>query len=405
MRTAGIICECNPMHDGHRYLIEQAKKSGVDTVICVMSGCFTQRGEPAMLDPRTRARILLLGGADAVLELPFPYSAAGAEYFAKAGVSILDRLGVNSLWFGSECGDLDYLSRIAEISAQKSFQERYRAACADGSVGTAQAYFECLHALGAQEKPLFSNDILGISYLRALMQIGSGMEARTVKRVGSGFREDVLKKGELPSASALRKLLLDKGIEAWEEYLSQEAIALASEQIEKGCAPACWENAERAVLSHFRLMSPEWQEKVPELVGGLGRRVFRAAQEARSFEELLKLSATKKYPESRIRRGILFSMTGITEADLRREPAYAVLLAANAAGCDFLAIGRRNRKISVVTSHAKIPSSDDAIRQEFLTRQAFSLYTLCMKQPIASDAFLRCSSFIEEETTEKNTKK
>ena len=80
MRIAGIICECNPLHRGHLYLMERARQDGADGVICVMSGCFTQRGDAAVFDPRTRAEMILTeGGADAVFELPFPYSAAGAE--------------------------------------------------------------------------------------------------------------------------------------------------------------------------------------------------------------------------------------------------------------------------------------------------------------------------------------
>ena len=90
MRAVGIVCECNPIHDGHKYLIEQAKRDGAEAVICVMSGCFTQRGEAAVLDPQTRARMLIDGGADAVLELPFPFSSAGAEdavsFFAAVAV-------------------------------------------------------------------------------------------------------------------------------------------------------------------------------------------------------------------------------------------------------------------------------------------------------------------------------
>ena len=75
MKRVGIICECNPFHDGHAYLIRQARAAGADAVIAVMSGCFVQRGEAAVADPYLRAEALLAGGADAVLELPFPYAA------------------------------------------------------------------------------------------------------------------------------------------------------------------------------------------------------------------------------------------------------------------------------------------------------------------------------------------
>ena len=116
MKRIGIICECNPFHRGHQYLIERAKASGADTVVALMSGYFVQRGEPAVASPFLRAEALLRCGADLVLELPFPYAAASAEYFADAGVDILERLGVDELWFGSECGDLRMLRNVSELT-------------------------------------------------------------------------------------------------------------------------------------------------------------------------------------------------------------------------------------------------------------------------------------------------
>ena len=125
MKIAGIICECNPMHAGHVYLMNEAKRAGADVLVCVMSGCFVQRGEAAIADPYARAEILVRAGADAVVELPFPYSASSAEFFGAAGVDILARLGIDELWFGSECGDVELLSRMAEVADDPAFLARY----------------------------------------------------------------------------------------------------------------------------------------------------------------------------------------------------------------------------------------------------------------------------------------
>ena len=81
MKTVGIICECNPYHGGHEYLMKKARESGAEAVVCVMSGNFVQRGEAAVLSPHARAEILVLSGADAVVELPFPYASSSAEFF------------------------------------------------------------------------------------------------------------------------------------------------------------------------------------------------------------------------------------------------------------------------------------------------------------------------------------
>lgn len=394
IKTAGIICECNPFHAGHRYLMDQARRAGAEAIICLMSGCFTQRGEAAILDPRTRAELLLAGGADAVFELPFPYACGGAEYFAGAGISVLERLGVQSVWFGSECGDLQTLRRAAQAASSETFAERYRAYCRVGTGGTAQAYFECLHELSGIREAFSPNDILGIAYLKAMEQRCSGMEAHTVRRLGSGFREETLRDGELPSASALRRLLRSGGAETWLPWMPADTVRLVEERIRQGLAPADTELAARAFLASLRLMPPQALEAAPELSGGLGRRIAEATHRSGSLDELLSLSVHKKHPQARVRRGILLALTGVTRQDLRQEPAYAVLLAANQTGCRFLAEQRRCRTIPVVTSHAGIPRSDFAARQEALTKAAFSLYTLCLPKPLPSDAFLHCSSLI-----------
>ena len=394
MKVVGIVCECNPLHGGHLFLMEKAKQDGADAVVCVMSGCFTQRGEAALFDPLTRAKMILAAnGADAVFELPFPYSSAGADFFASAGVSVLERLGVDEIYFGSECGDLALLQRSAEITLSPAFADSYRSRCRETGQGTTEGYLELLKEMGGMDG-LFSNDILGISYLKALKLRNSSMKAVTVKRLGSGYHDKIAKKGVFPSASALRSLLMAEGLSAWESYLPSRLISIAEEQIQNGLAPADLQRAERGILGWFRMISDERLEQTPELFGGLGRRIASVAHDSASFEELVRASVTKKYTEARVRRGILFAMTDVNENDLRREPAYAVLLSANPVGCRFLAERKKQRTIPVVTCHGDLPNSLDAKRQEQLTKNAFALYGLSLPQVKSTEFFLRCSSAI-----------
>lgn len=394
MKVVGIVCECNPLHGGHLYLMQKARQDGADAVVCVMSGCFTQRGEAAWVDPLTRAKMILTaGGADAVFELPFPYSAASADYFASAGVSMLERLGADEIYFGSECGDLSLLERGAEITLSQAFADAYRTRCRELNQGTADGYLELLKEMGGMDG-LLSNDILGISYLKALKRRNSPMKAVTVKRLGSGYHDQVIEKDSFPSASALRASLMTEGISAWEPYMSPKLLSMVGERIQSGLAPADLQRNERGVLGWFRMISEERLEQTPELSGGLGRRIVAAAHTSAGLEELVRASVTKKYTEARIRRGILFAMTDVSEEDLQREPAYAVLLSANAMGCRFLAERKKHRSIAVVTCHGDIPDSQDAKRQEQLTKNAFALYGLTLPIPRSTEFFLRCSSAI-----------
>ena len=115
MKVTGIIMECNPFHEGHEYLLREARKrTGADYIVTAMSGDYVQRGEPAVFDKYIRAEQILKAGADLVLELPLYAACGSAEYFARGGVFLLDRLGVvTDLCFGSESGDISYIMENA----------------------------------------------------------------------------------------------------------------------------------------------------------------------------------------------------------------------------------------------------------------------------------------------------
>ena len=121
MKIAGIIAEYNPFHKGHARHIELTRLlSGADGVICLMSGSFVQRGEPAFMDKFARARAALMSGADMVLELPAVYSLQAAEYFALGGVRILDSLGsVEILSFGREGSELPKIREDARARLKR----------------------------------------------------------------------------------------------------------------------------------------------------------------------------------------------------------------------------------------------------------------------------------------------
>lgn len=395
MKTVGIICECNPFHAGHGYLIEQAKRAGADAVIALMSGCFVQRGEPAIIEPSARARLMLLGGADAVLELPFPYSAAGAEFFGAAGVEILDRLGVDELWFGSECGDLNRLQRLARALDDPAFERLY-AEKSSQSMGTAEAFLDCLKSFCGDENPCLSNDILAISYLRALNRLSSGMKPITVQRIGSAYRaEKIGDLSEYPSATALRRLWEKEGLDAILPFLPTGAKEILEPCVDAGKAPASFANAERLILGHFRMEDPAHIEQIAELSGGLGSRMMHAAQSANSYESFLALSETKKYPRARLRRGILFALTDLSRQSLKSSPAYVRLLAANAKGREFLSLARKGARIAVLTKRADLPEAPEAQLQAEWERRAWALYTLCMPKPHPADIFWKQAPFIE----------
>ena len=145
MKAVGIICEYNPFHSGHKRQIDTLRDMGYDCIVCVMSGNFTQRGELAMFDKYTRAKTAVLGGADLVFELPFPYSSLSAEGFATAGVHILSSLGIRNISFGSECADKQLLCTAADVISSQGFIQAYTVAQKNCSKGRGRRHRH-LHA-------------------------------------------------------------------------------------------------------------------------------------------------------------------------------------------------------------------------------------------------------------------
>ncbi len=392
LKSTGIICEYDPFHKGHEHQIELLRQSGTDTVVCLMSGNATQRGGLAVADKYTRAAAALASGADLVLELPFPYSSASAEYFADAGVSLLNSLGVDELNFGSESGDIEGLTKIAKVTAKAEFDLTYRKILeADPTVGTARAYSEAYKALTGHELAGGPNDILAFAYIRSALRLKSDIKLTTVKRIGAGFSDTVLKTGEYPSATALRRAFssgeLDRAFEGLPEG-SKEVYRTAKEQ---GRFPADMSKLDAAMLSFFRLCDPTSLENIADTSGGIGGRLISAARSSTSFDEMLKEAATKRYTDARLRRAALFCLTGVTAEDLRERPCYTTLLAADLRGREFLS-ERKSCGLKIVTK----PSDAPLCRQRELSERLDSLFVQTLPKPRRADDFLRRSPKISE---------
>ncbi len=391
MKISGIICEYNPFHKGHAYLLGEAKKSA-DVLVCVMSGHFTQRGEAAILDKFVRARAAILGGADLVLELPMPFSAASARYFATAGVKLLSTVGVGKLVFGSESGDVSALSEMAEYSLSEEFLKEKEKA--EPSEGSAAAHFGALLPKG--EGRLLPNDILAVEYLRAIKKDKLSMEPLAITRIGDGFLRDTLGVSEYASATAIRRAIFEGEDEGLDAYLPDFALSELKSALAREEAPAMLENAERAILSFFRLTAPEVLSEIAGFGGGLGHRLCACAKESRSLRELLERSATKRYTDATLRRSLLCAMLGVTFRDLDRGAAYSAVLAANEKGREILSMLRK-QKLPLLTKPSDVgalcevfPGQKEAIlRQAELSARADALYSLCLPKVVEAGKYLR----------------
>ena len=257
MKTTGIIAEYNPFHKGHAYQLQKAKElTGADYMVIVMSGPFTQRGLPALVDKYTRTKMALENGADLVLELPVPYASGSAEAFAQGAVALLDSLGcIDTLCFGSESGDLKALISYAKLFEEepedyKSLLKYHLKQGLPFPAARSRAAEECLHytdhvcvcsredADCRQESELLyhPNNILGIEYCRALLSRRSKIRPVTLRRVSSGYHDTAMDT-EFASASAIREAILREGLsKSVEAQLPNASFQILKEAL-KACPP------------------------------------------------------------------------------------------------------------------------------------------------------------------------
>ncbi len=225
MRTAGIVCEYNPFHNGHLDHLERVLKlPGSDYVVCVMSSDFLQRGEPAILPKEYRAEAAIKNGADIVIELPVVFSCSSAEFYASAGISLMARLGiVDSVVFGSENPDITMMTRLAEILADEppEFSALLKEKLSAG-VSFARARQQALvefSGISEAEKIIEgSNNILGIEYIKAIIKNGYPIKPNAIPRVAEAYKQTYIE-GIFPSATAIRKTMLEEGLEAVRPFL------------------------------------------------------------------------------------------------------------------------------------------------------------------------------------------
>ena len=347
MNVAGIICEYNPFHTGHAYMIGELRRRGADAVVCAMSGHFVQRGEAAVAGKAARAEMALRCGADLVFEIPTPWAASSAETFARGGVAILRAAGVvTELAFGSESGDLAALEAVARALDSEAYR---RALSRQGEelpfAMRRQAAIGAL--LGERYGALLEqpNDILAVEYLRALS--GSAIRPVAIRRRGAAH-DGALCDG-VPSGALLRQLLYRGETEQALGLLPSEAAEVLRREIDAGRAPARMAYGERAILDRLRRMDEEAFAPFDSGGEGLYHRVYRAVRQSGSIEELLAQAATKRYPTARLRRMMLHAWLDLPPAG-ERVP-YLRLLAVSATGREVL---RRMGNAPVLTKAADV---------------------------------------------------
>ena len=359
MKVAGIVAEFNPFHTGHAYIIEEARRmTGCDYVIVVMSGNFVQRGEPAIADKFTRTRMSLQCGADVVIELPAISASAAAADFARTAVSVLLHTGVvTHLVFGSESGQIQPLSQIADILYEEpeSFKMMLRSHQRDGlsfPAARAQALKNTFSTISFLDTP---NDILAVEYLIALKHFKSdSITPVTISRIGAGYHE-LSMQTDFVSASAMRKWILEHG-HAHMHRLPDKGIPDACQDIYRQWIlnVTCIGPDDLTQMLGTALLQHIDYTDFLGISNNLSNRIGKYSHTLRTFESFVDTIKTKNMTRTAISRALLHMVLGHKKTDMDMlksldDAPYIRLLGFNAQSSALLKQIQAHSDIPVIT--------------------------------------------------------
>ncbi|MBQ6728023.1 MAG: nucleotidyltransferase family protein [Clostridia bacterium] len=353
MKICATVAEYNPFHLGHLKHIEYMKTElGAERVIVLMSGNFTQRGEPAVLNKFIRAKQAIIAGADAVIELPTVFATANAETFATGAVNLLDDLGVaDGLCFGVESGKKEKFFALAKalLDETKEFKRILKNHLEDG-VSLAKAKFLTVKELKGEEmsEELISlpNNILGLEYTKALIKRNSSIEPYPMLREGD-HNSIILKKG-ITSATSIRQKIREGKLK----------------KLKKSLPPYVYDDLkpypfafDKITTAALITASKEKLAETPDCSEGLENRIKALVKDNKHIDALVDKISTKRYTAARIRRIFIANLLGITKEfteDCLSSRLYAKVLAVNADCKDIISMLTEKSRVPIITRKSDI---------------------------------------------------
>ena len=397
MKTGAIICEYNPLHNGHLYHIQETKKAGITHLIALLSDDIVQRGDTALLHKFDRAALAIEAGADLVIELPVPYSCASAEFYARGAVQILHDLQIlDMLSFGCS-GKPDTLRKLAGLSLQLLTPDKIQNLLKTGCSYPAAVYQILSASLPPETAGLLldPNNRLAVEYLKAMQKQQVSFSSLMIQR-NSVMHDSPEASGIFASASFIRKQFFHQ--ETYQQYIPDFTAALLSERQKQG-RTADFYQLEKIILYRMRMLSEQDFLSLPDMTPELAGR-FRKAQKQNSLDDFLNTVKSRCFTMARIRRILFYALAGIRKEDFQLSVPYARILAFNQNGTEILKKLKSQSRIPVGTSLSSLRKlSPEAERFAELETNTANLYGLAQKQICSAESEFRMKINL------KNTKK
>ena len=306
-KILGIIAEFNPFHNGHKYLIDQAKSIvNPDCTIIAMSGNFTQRGQASIINKFEKTKTVLNSGANLVVEIPTVYSISSAENFAEGGVKVLMQAKVTHLAFGIEDDNLDTIKLIAntlvdENDEFKSILKQYMDEGLSFAQSRCKALIDYLKDERIEETINQPNNILAIEYLKAIKRLNANFEIVPIKR-----------SGEFKSSTEIRNKIFNN--EDYEDDIPETSRKILMENNGNFVKLNCFE---KIMIYKLRTMEANLLNELADVAEGLDNLMVKYAKETNNLEDLIQNIKSKRYTQTRIQRILLYVLFEITKDDMK----------------------------------------------------------------------------------------
>lgn len=379
MKTFGIVAEYNPFHNGHAWQLGEARRIlGSDcAAVAVMSGSFTQRGEPGIMNKWDRAAAAMACGVDLVIELPQVFASASAGRFARGGVELLAATGiVQTIVFGSESGQLEELTDLAAVLSDENdiYKQIFRDNLDQGLSWPAARQKAAAQVIGPETASLLeqSNNILAVEYLQALARLDSRRrpKAMTLPRQGRDYNDAALPSDlSYASASAIRREISEqlgsnesgaleaRLVKTLSGHMPPSSLAVLLASSSAGRRLILPEDLAPQILTQLRATDPELLDQYAHMQEGLGRRLAEAARRPNKSAEgrltaLLEQADTRRFPRTRIQRALIAMLMQIKADDeiaMHSSAQYIRILGFNKKGRHLLKLMRKYASLPIIT--------------------------------------------------------
>ena len=360
MKAIGIIAEYNPFHNGHLYHLEKVKEMYPDyTIILVMNGNFTERGEVTIIDKWKRCDIALELGVDLVIELPFSFATQSADFYAYGAITILEKLGVEKVVFGSESDNIHDLKLIAETQLNNDeFDKLVKVYCKLGN-NYPTALSKALEDL-VGKKVTTPNDLLGISYIKTILKNNYKIIPETIKRTNDYHDKEL--NNTFSSATSIRESLKQ------DKSIKDQVPINTLKRLNNLHYMDMYFN-----ILKYKIITEDNLEKYQTVETGMNKKLKEVISNVNTYDELIKSLKSKKDTYNKISRMLLHILCNFTKDDAEafKEIKYIRILGFNKTGKAYLNNIKKELDVPIISKITR--EKDPMLEFELNTTKIYDL--------------------------------